>query len=153
MLDIDDTNASIWHKILKYEYASFAFFMAASYPNSDENRIIYSNKSIDSAKHAINLIHEVFQHASNGDSYYSNLKEKITSRNFDKERVMFIMIASSVISNRNNKNISIVGDICKYLEDVRDLNHGFFEEHPLESNPYINAFFKEHNIRNNKCDI
>jgi hypothetical protein len=148
LLNISENNIDLGHKIIKYEYAAYAFFMAAHYANSDDLKRRYSDKSIDLAKRALDLIYKALDRASDGSIYYQDL-QKFIKDDYEEERVLFTIISSVAIniSSQGNYNTS---EIHKYLARVDELNSSYFDSYPLTSNGYVKAVFNKYKIRRAK---
>ena len=128
MLDIPDEHLRFSCKVGKYEYAAYAFTMAASTDTSVSNRITFADKSIVNGqlvKQFLTAAHE------SKDSQVSATLDRLISDDTEP-RVDYLMAMDYCIKAREERNASWK---IKAREILNEIPPHFKEETPPSRNP------------------
>lgn len=114
MLDIPDGEIAFLHKIVKYEYAAYAFTMAASTADNVKNRTLFADRSIASGNEAERLL------AWAENSQESAILEDFhwASRDSTKPRVDYLLAIDYCIKARGEKSAVLKERVIETLEGI-----------------------------------
>ncbi|MEZ4527155.1 MAG: hypothetical protein R2941_14655 [Desulfobacterales bacterium] len=94
------------HRILKYQFATFSFSMAAWVESDLKERKDYANQAISAGHKTMELIDEAERKASGGSQEDQELAARIVS-NHRKEGIHYFLAVSSAIKARDGDESAI----------------------------------------------
>lgn len=114
MLDIPDGKIAFLHKIVKYEYAAYAFTMAASTDDNAKNRILFADRSIASGNEAERFL------AWAQDSQEAGILDDFhwASKDDTKPRVDYLLAIDYCIKSKEEKSAVLKERVIEMLEGI-----------------------------------
>lgn len=136
--NVSDVSLSGQFKVLKYEYAAYAYTLAASVEPAHEKRARLSSISICLGQLASEEIAKIKVHASGGDLASIRIQDWL-NRSRDADRILYFLAVSHAINLRAGGS-SKMSDVKNCIDII---SSQFMSDYPPQDNPELAAIIKE----------
>ncbi|MGE0083102.1 MAG: adenylate/guanylate cyclase domain-containing protein [Desulfococcaceae bacterium] len=143
ILNIDESGMDLKHRILKYQFATFSFSMAAWVESDLKERKDYANQAISAGHKTIELIEEAESKASRGTKEDQVLADWIVS-NHRKEGIHYFLAVSFAIKARDGDE-SAIREVSRHTDAIPA---SYKERYPLEKEPNLKWFLDNRKGKN-----
>src|SRR5262249_20760203 len=116
MLAVSDKRLDPGHLITKWEYASYAYAMAACLATKDEDRLSFAREVVRTAKYASVLIEWVNSEAGTGDTNFRNLKSFLED-NSDASRTQYLIAIGLAIVATYDKGV-LLAEVHEAIDKI-----------------------------------
>lgn len=135
---VPDENILLGHRITKYEYAAYAYMMAASVETDSSSIDFYINEGIKAGERTLELITTAKENASNSDYNKNVYNWMVNEREEDRTKYILAVLYAA----KSKKNHSTVG-FSKIEELLESISPIYLEEFPIEADRHLRWYINQ----------